>query len=147
MNYVPLHPLVGVVRILLLLQAGIVVVSAIEASFASLAFGPAAGGLVLLNFGLATLLFVLANRLSHGSSAARRMIRFVQVLMILWATFDLALAVGLAGRSIELVGIVTRFVVPVYVWRTLRRRDVKASFQTRRVEPEARARVLTGAPA
>ncbi|MBT8250775.1 MAG: hypothetical protein KJN81_10975 [Acidimicrobiia bacterium] len=147
MNYVSLHPLVSIVRILVLLQAGIAVMSTVEASFASLAFGPAAGGLVFINLGLATMLFLLANRLGHGSNPARRILRLLQVLLIVWAFFDLTLAVALAGRSIELVGFATRIVLPVYVWRTLRRPDVKASFQARRAEPEARDRVLTGAPA
>ncbi len=147
MNHNSLHPTVQIVSILVLVQAGISVVSSIEASFATLAFGPAAGGLALVNLALAGLLFALANRLRHGSDRARRTIRFVEVFVIVWALFDLALALGLAGRSIELVGLTTRIVMPVYVWRALRRSDVKATFRPGQDAVAIEAPVLTGAAA
>lgn len=147
MNDKSLHPTVQIVSILVLVQAGISLVSSIEASFATLAFGPAAGGLVLVNLALAGLLFALANRLRHGSDRARRTIRFLEVFVIVWALFDLALAVGLAGRSIELVGLTTRIALPAYVWKTLRRTDVKDTFRPGPGAVEVDAPVLMGASA
>jgi hypothetical protein len=109
-----------IVSVLLLVQAGIVLVSAIESLFGTVAFGPAALSLSVVNGLLAMGLLVLRNRFARGANWARRSLRVVQVLMIVWALFDAAFALGLADRFLEPVSIAVRLVLPAYLWRALR---------------------------
>jgi len=125
-----------IVSVLLLVQAGIVLVSAIESLLGTLAFGPAALSLSLVNGLLAVGLLYLRNRFAHGSNWARRSLRVVQILMIVWALFDGAFALALADRFLEPVSIAVRLVLPAYLWRTLRADRTETPVEVETVEAE-----------
>ena len=112
-----------IVPVLLLVQAGILAVSAIESLLGSMAFGPAALSLSIVNGLLAGLLLVARNRFLNGSDWARRSLRVFQALVIVWALFDGAFALAMADRFIEPVSIAVRLVLPAYLWRTLKPAD------------------------
>ena len=117
----------GVVRILLLIQGGIAVLSTLEVAIAGLA-GPAVAPLVLLNVLAAILTLVAARGVARRSRRSRRLAISLEWIVLAFAVLDLALALFLAKRSLELVPVLTRFVLPLAVVRMLRRRDIRAEF-------------------
>ncbi len=121
---------VDIVAVLLLMQAGIASVSTLEALVSTLAFGPSGALLVLLNGALAVGLVLAAGGLRRRSDGARRFARVMQVGFLIWAAFDMALALALADRTLELVPIVTRIIVPVAIFRLLKRPQVRAEFES-----------------
>lgn len=118
----------GVVRVLLLVQGGIAVLSTLEVAIAVFAVGPAVAPLVLLNVLAAILTLVAARGVARRSRRSRRLAISLEWIVLIFAVLDLALALFLAKRSLELVPVLTRLVLPLAVVRMLRRRDIRAEF-------------------
>lgn len=108
---------------LLLLQAGFAVLSLLEAA----AIGVTVSGLPLLlptlvlTGGVAVGTLVLVSRLSRRSARARRLAVAGEVLIVLGALIDLTLALGMAGRTLELMPALTRLGLPIAVVVLLRK--------------------------
>ena len=108
---------------LLLLQAGFAVLSLLEAA----AIGVTVSGLPLLlptlvlTGGVAIGTLVLVSRLSRRSARARRLAVAGEVLIVLGALIDLTLALGMAGRTLELMPALTRLGLPIAVVVLLRK--------------------------
>lgn len=119
---------IGVVRILLLLQGGIAVLSTIEVTVAGAALGPAVAPLILVNLAAAVLTLAAARGVSRRSRRSRRLAISLEWVVLFFAFIDLLLAVFLAGRGLELVPMLTRVVLPIAVIRMLRSRDVRSEF-------------------
>ena len=118
----------GVVRILLLIQGGIAVLSTLEVSVAGLALGPAVAPLILLNLLAAGLTLGAARGVARRSRRSRRLAISLEWIVLVFALVDLLLAIFLAKRSLELVPVLTRLALPVAVIHILRRRDIRAEF-------------------
>lgn len=119
---------VGIVRTLLLIQGAIAVLSTIEVAIAGAAQGIGPGPIVLLTAGAAAVTLGLARQLGRRSRRGRKAAIWIELVVLLFATVDLLLAVALARRGLELVPVMTRIVLPTAVIRLLRRREVLAEF-------------------
>ena len=120
--------LLGVVRVLLLIQGGIAVMSTIEVAVASAALGPAVAPLVLLNATAAALTLITARGVVRRSRRSRRLAITLESIVLAFALVDLLLAVVLVQRGLEPVPFLTRIVVPFLIIRLLRHRDIRAEF-------------------
>jgi len=118
----------GAVRILLLIQGGIAVLSTVEVAVAGMALGPAVAPLVLLNLVAAVLTLFAARGVAGRSRPARRLAITLEWAVLVFAVLDLLLAIFLANRGLELVPVLTRLVLPIAVIHTLRRRQVRTEF-------------------
>ena len=118
---------VDVARILLLIQAAIAVVSLLETAVVGAAGGPL-GPATLLSAVFATGMLALVAGVGRRSRRARRIVIVVEWIVIAFAAIDLALAGILAHRSLELVPILTRLVLPLSVIRLLRRSSSRREF-------------------
>ena len=119
---------IDIIRILLLLQGAIAVVSTLEVSVMTAVSGPLLFPLVAVNAFAAALSLWLAAAIRRHSRLGRRLVMIIEVLVILIATIDLLLSIFIAQAPLELVPVLTRFFLPVAVIRLLRRRVVKAYF-------------------
>lgn len=117
-----------IVRILLLMQGAIFAMSSIESLFAVLMQGPMAAPIVILTVGTALTVLGLAWGVGRSSPGARKAVLWLEVSLLVWAAVDLTLAVVLAQRGLELVPTLTRIVLPIAVFRMLRRPDVRVRF-------------------
>ncbi len=110
-------------RVLLLLQVGFALLSALGSALISLftGFGLLLLPMIAVTAGGATLLLVLIGRLERGSRRARRLVVWGEASVLLFAVVDLALAIGLAHAPLDLGPVLTRFVLPLAVIRLLRR--------------------------
>ena len=120
--------LLGVVRVLLLIQGGIAILSTLEVAVAGMALGPAVAPLVVLNLLAAALTLGAARGVARRSRRSRRLAISLEWIVLGFAVIDLALALFLAKRSLELVPVLTRLALPVAVIRMLRRREIRAEF-------------------
>ncbi|MBT8217469.1 MAG: hypothetical protein HKN74_05260 [Acidimicrobiia bacterium] len=127
----------GVVRVLLVVQGGIAVLSTIEVTVAGAVLGPAIAPLIILNLAAAALTLIAARGVVRRSARSRRLAIVLEWTVLVFATIDLLLAIFLAKRGLEPVPLITRVVVPYLVIRLLRRRDVRAEFG---LEPTRRQR-------
>jgi hypothetical protein len=113
----------AVVRVLLHLQAGFALLSAVGTA----AMGAGTGYLIIVAptiavtaaGGLAAL--ILVPCLERGSRRARRLVVAGEAVVLLFALVDLGLAVALTYAPLDLTGLLTRIVLPVAVLRLLRR--------------------------
>lgn len=120
--------LLGVVRVLLLVQGGIAILSTIEVTVAGVALGPAVAPLILLNLAAATLTLIAARGVVRRSRRSRRLAITLEWIVLTFALVDLLLAALLAQRGLELVPLLTRIVVPFMIIRLLRHREIRAEF-------------------
>ncbi len=130
---------IEIVRMLVMLQGAIAVLSTVEVLVAGAAFGFVTAPLVLVNLAAATLALWLAAGLARYSRLARRTTIVVQVLILLIATIDLLLALILTQQPLELVPTLVRFVLPITVIRMLRGPVLKAYFAKELPPPPAAA--------
>ncbi len=119
----------GVVRVLLLIQGGIALLSTLEVAVAGMAVGPAVAPLVALNLLAAVLTLAAARGVARRSRRSRRLAISLEWIVLLFAIVDLLLALVLAQRSLELVPLLTRVALPFAVIRLLRRREIRAEFE------------------
>jgi hypothetical protein len=111
-------------RVLLLVQGAILVASAIETFAFSLVFGSAAAA--LLTAAAAVALLVSRARLT-ASRSARRVVRAIEVIVLLTVAVDVALALFLAHAAPPAVAVLTRFVLPVAIVALLERTTAAAA--------------------
>ena len=122
--------IVDVIRVLVLLQGAFALLVVVEIVFWALFAGTvgALGPSLLLTVAAAAGSFCLAAGLRRHSRLARRLAFFVDGGILLFALVDLALAVFLAHRPLDLVPTITRLAMPAAVLVLLRRRSVRAVF-------------------
>ncbi len=119
---------VDIIRILVLVEAGIALVMALEA-LAALAFSGPLAAPVVVAAGLAAMgTLWLVRGIGRRSRRARKITLWLQVGILFFAALDLALAVAIAQRGLEMVPFLTRVVLPITVFRLLRKPDVRAEF-------------------
>lgn len=123
----PVEDVLDLIRVLLFIQILVIFATALEGLvFGGFSGAPAPGILTAL----AGLLTVLAYRgLGRQSERSRRWLVRFQRAWILVGAVDLLLAIFLAGRGLELVPTLTRFVLPWVLIRFLRRADLVEAMQ------------------
>ena len=109
--------LLGIVRVLLLLQAGFGLLSVFEVGFIGIFTGtlPLLAPTLALTFGTAVTILVLVAALEQRSNRARGFVIAGEIVVVLGALVDLALALLLTGEPLGLVPTLTRLVLPVGV--------------------------------
>jgi hypothetical protein len=112
-----------VVRVLVLLQGGFVLLSTLEVALMGLFTGTIAllVPTVALTGGAAAVVLLLGAGLGRRSYLARRLVIAGEVLVVVAALVDLALAIVLAQAPLDPVPLLTRLVLPVAVIVLLRR--------------------------
>lgn len=113
--------LLDVVRVLLLVQAAILVATTIEAFVWSLAFAGAAGLSFLVTAAMALTLVVARARLRTDRRWTKRLVYIVEGLLVITLAIDTALAIGITGTVPPVVAVLTRCVLPLSVIALLRR--------------------------
>ena len=122
---------VDTIQILVLIEAAIASVMAIEA-LAAVAFGgPAAAPIVVAALVAAGATLWMVRGIGRRSKKARKMAIWLQVGILVFAALDLVLAIIVAQRSLELVPLLTRVVLPVGVFTMLRKPEVRTEFGAR----------------
>jgi hypothetical protein len=106
-------------RVLLLVQAAILVASTIEAFVFALAFGSAGGA--LLSAVAAIALLVARVRLGPSRTGPRRVIRAIQLVVLVTLAIDVALGLLIAHAPPPAVAVLTRFLLPVAILALLER--------------------------
>lgn len=109
--------LLGIVRVLLLLQAGFGLLSVFEVAFIGIFTGtlPLLAPTLALTFGTAVTILVLVASLQRRSHRARGLVIAGEIVVVLGALVDLGLALILTGEPLALVPTLTRLVLPVGV--------------------------------
>lgn len=113
--------------VLLTVQGIIATIATVEVGLVAAATGGALGPAVVLTGCGASLSFVAARGLRNRSRRARRLAVAIQILWLMAAAVDLALAIALARRGLEIVPILTRIALPMAIFRILRRPQVRRS--------------------
>lgn len=121
---------VDVARALLVVQGAVAATAALEVAVWA-AFGMPVGVPVLLTGGAALLTLALAAGVGRRSRLARRLVILAEVAWVALALVDMALAVALARRGLELVPVLTRILLPLAVVRLLRRPGSRREFGVR----------------
>lgn len=127
--------LVDVAATLVFMQGALGVMSIVESGVAMAAgFAPPTN--LLLTAMLTIVLFALARGLRRRSSRSRTWTLRIEALLVIWATVDLAIALFLTQSGLGLVATVTRLIVPIAVFRMLRRPAVRIEFADHEVEAQ-----------
>ncbi len=130
----PRHPvpagIVDVACVLVLVEGAVAVTATLEVTVWA-ALGMPVGPVLVLTGGAAALTLLLAAGLGRRSRTARKLVILAQLAWIGTATVDLVLALALAQRLLEPVALLTRFVVPLAVFRILRRPAARLEFGVR----------------
>ncbi len=100
-----------VVDVLVLFQATLVAVSAVEATVIGAATGFGVASPAILSVVLAVVLLVIARR------SSKRMVRGIQWFLLTSAAVDLVLAVALGRTLLDPVALMTRIALPVSILR------------------------------
>jgi hypothetical protein len=133
----PADELIDLAAVLVFVQGMVALVATVEIGIVTAAMG----GLTMAAFvltGLATVVtLVLPRGLRRRSRRARKTVVVLQSLWLVSAAIDLLLAIFLARRGLEPVPTITRIVIPIAVFRILRRAQVRAAFG---VKPSRRDR-------
>jgi hypothetical protein len=127
--------LVDLLRVLVLVQGGLALLSTVEVLLWMLFSGGSAGPLgptALITASLATATLAIAAGLRRRSRIARWGAFVIEAGIILVFLVDLGLALFMAHRALELVPILTRLVLPLAVIVLLRNRSVRADFASAR---------------
>ena len=113
--------LVEVVRVLLLVQAAILLANTVEAFVFGLAFSGGVTPTVLMTAASALAVLVSRARLSTETGRGRRALAIVEGVIIASLAIDTALALFLTHQPVPLVSALTRFALPVAVLALLAR--------------------------
>lgn len=116
------------VRVLLVLQGALALLSTLSTALTGMVTGtlPLLLVAVAINGFVAGLVLLLAGRIGRGSQRARRVVVVGEAFVLLSALIDLLLAIATAGKSLDLVSMVTRLAVPLAVIVLLRRSRARA---------------------
>jgi hypothetical protein len=119
---------ISVARILLLVQGAIATVTVVEAAVFGTAFGaPLSAALLFTGVGAGITLW-LAAAVVRRSRRARKVALIFQGFWLAFAAIDVLLAGFLVQRSLELVPMLSRVVLPVAIIALLEQRSVRAWF-------------------
>ena len=113
--------LLDVVRVRLLVQGAILVVTTIEALIFGAAFAGAAGPSLYLSAASAATLLFARVRLRADRRWIRRLVYVVEGVILITLALDAALAILITGAVPPLVALLTGFVLPLAVIGLLRR--------------------------
>jgi hypothetical protein len=113
--------LLEVARALLLVQGAILVATTIEALLWGFVFAGAAGAPVWFSGAAAMALLVGRARLRADRRRTRRIVYFVEIVILVSLAVDTVLAVALAGALPPVVALLTQLVLPMSVVLLLRR--------------------------
>jgi hypothetical protein len=122
--------LLEVVRVLVVLQAAVLVASTLEGLVFLAAFGPTAGPTVALTGLAAVITFAVASGIGRRSARARRITLLAEGGILLVAAVDLALSLLMTGTPLPLVPTIVRLVLPLAVIAILRDPEVRAGFMS-----------------
>ena len=111
----PAEDLLEVVRVLLLVQASILVATTIEALIFGLAFAGAPGPSFLLSAAAAATLLVARARLRADRRWTERLVYIVEGVTVASLAIDTLLALLITGHAPPAVALLTRLVLPVTV--------------------------------
>jgi hypothetical protein len=133
-NRAPDGGIVDLVRVLVLVQGGIALLSTVEILFWATFADPAGalGPSVLLTGGMAVGTLALATALGQRFRPARRLVLVLETVVLASALVDLGLALAFAHRPLGLVPLLTRLVLPVAVIVLLRRPTARTAFRRER---------------
>lgn len=124
--------LLDAVRVLVLIQGGILLTSTIESALASAVFG--LSPTVWLSALSAILALTAAAGLVRKARWARKVTLLGEGYLLVTLLIDTAISLLMTQTPLGLVPLLTRGVVPVVVWKLLRRPAVAAEFRS---EPSA----------
>ena len=147
------YSILGVIRILVLVQGAVAVVAALQVLAVGTLLGGPLGFLILLGIGAAALTLSLAAGITRRSRRARRILLVLEVLWLFAAAVDLSLSLFLAQQGLGLVAFLTRIVLPYSIFRLLRRPRVRSEFglgptrRQRRKAARSQQKKAAGAPA
>ena len=135
----PADEMIDMAVVLLRVQGIISTIATVEVGLVAAATGGILVPGVILTASGAALSFMAARGLRHRSRRARRLAVAIQVLWLIAATIDLALALALAQRGLEIVPTLTRIVLPIAIFRILRRPQVRRVFGVRLSQRQRRS--------
>lgn len=118
----------AIARLLVLLQAAVLVTAAVESVLFVSIVGPGAGPGLTLSAGAALVTLATAWGLGRRSRLARRWTIVAECGVLALVALDLVVGVVSGSVEVTLLGIVLRVGVPVAVLAILRRRDVRDAF-------------------
>ena len=120
-----------IILALVLVQAGIATFAFIEVTLVA-AFGFGSVGLpVLLTLTGSLVILALVRGLRLRRRRARRFVIATEVVMVVIGVVNLGLALLLTQQPVELVPVLTHFLIPLSVIHLLRRAAVRAEFPSR----------------
>ena len=120
--------ILGVVRILVLVQGAVALVAALQVVVVGTLMGAPLGILIVGGIAAATLALVLATGVTRRSRRARRTLLILEVMCLIAAAADLLLSLFLARRGLGLVPMMTRILLPYSIYRMLRPPEVRHEF-------------------
>lgn len=126
-----------VIRVLLLVQAGIAITSLLEVTIVGFGQGVPLVVPMALTGGGAVLSLLLAGRIGRVGRKARRTVLWMQYAWLSAAAIDLVVSLLMTQRLLEPVPILTRIVVPLAIVRMLRSSRARDLFD---VPPSRRQR-------
>ena len=118
----------AVLRILLLVQGAIAFVATAEVLVVGIATGGVLAPLAVVNLIGAVVTLRMASQIGFGSRRTRKITVLLQVGWLLFAAIDLALALFITQRGLELVPLLTRVVLPLTIFRMLRTQRARDLF-------------------
>jgi len=113
--------LLEVVRVLLLVQAAILLANTVEAFVFGLAFSGGVTPTVILTAASALAVLVSRARIATTARGGRRALAIVEGVIIASLAIDTALALFLTHHAVPLVAVLTRFALPAAVLALLTR--------------------------
>jgi len=113
--------LLDVVRVLLLVQGGVLLATTVEALIWSIAFAGAAGPSFLVTAAMAGALLLARARVRVDRRWTHRLVYIVEGVLVASLAVDTALALVIVGAVPPAVAVLTRFVLPIAVIALLRR--------------------------
>jgi hypothetical protein len=117
----PGDDLLDVARALLLVQGAILVATTIEALVWAAFFPGASGSPALMSGAAALVILVGRTRLRADRRWARRLVYFVEGLILVTAAVNLAIGLALAHALPPVVALLTQVVLPIVITALLRR--------------------------
>lgn len=120
--------ILGVIRILVLVQGAVALVAALEVTAVGMLMGAPLALLILAGIAAAMLTLALVTGIARRSRRARRVLLILEVLWLIAAAVDLLLSLFLARRGFGLVPLMTRIALPYSIFRLLRRPHVRREF-------------------
>jgi len=117
----PADDLLEVAKVLLLLQGALLVATTIEALVWAVFFPGASGSPALMSGAAAVAILFARIRVRPDRRWSRRLVYFVEGVILLTAAIDLAIGLALAHALPPMVAVLTQIALPIAVIALLRR--------------------------